>query len=498
MEKFMIDSLVEMVEKYDITAKDMIYRAYEYANRVHGNQRRKNGELYIHHPLEVAFILADVEADCDTICACLLHDVIEDGDGIKKEDLEREFNSTIATLTDGVTKMPIYLFSNKKEQNAANYRKLIMGVEVDPRIILIKLADRLHNMRTLLYLPRNKQIENAIETLELYVPLANYYGFQKMKNELEDLAFGYLNYDIYQLIQEQRQNIIENDFVLKDTARSIQDNLGKEGIENQVNYRFKRPYAIYQQLTSKSISPSELVHLQKEDLPLSKPGLEHIHDLRALKIVVSNLTDCYLSYEYLIRQYPLMEGKQKDCIKQPKTNGYQSLHATIYGSGGQTIQTQIRTKEMDQFASLGLASYWKRYKEFATTKMREDISLKCPFYQSLLELNHAFSRNEDFVKKTKEEVLSNMIYPRTLDGRTIELPLGSTPVDFALKADCNLIQDDIIAFVDGRPVPLNYPLSNKAIVEIVPTVKRYIMGSLSSYAVTTYAKRKIKNREFKR
>lgn len=492
MENIMIESLVEKVEKYDETAGDVIRNAYEYAYKVHGNQRRKNGELYIHHPLAVALILADLKADRDTICAGLLHDVMEDGDGIQKEDIEEKFNPTIAILTDGVTKMSLDLFSNKREQNNANYRKLIMGVVSDPRIILLKLADRLHNMRTLKYLSRNKQIENAIETLEFYVPLANYYGFHWMKSELEELAFQYLNYDLYCWIQAERCSMMAEDDQLKHMANAIHDDLIKENIDSQISYRFKRPYAIFQQLTGRAIQPSELVYLQKEDLLAPQFEVMQIHDLRALKILVSSLEDCYLTQQYLIHHFLLMDGKKKDCIKNPKTNGYRSLHTTIYGSDCKPVQTQIRTQQMDQFDSLGLASYWEIYGKEAYLKMREELSMKFPFYQSLLELNQAFSKNEEFVWHVKKELFSNMIYPQTPEGQTIELPLGATPVDFAFKTHCNVTQGSMVAFVDGKPVPLNYPLPNKAIVEIVPTLSQYVAESLSSYAVTTYAKRKIR------
>lgn len=490
MESLLVENLIKKVEEYDNSARDNIYKVFDYACKVHGNQRRKSGELYIIHPLQVALILAEQYADIDTVCAGLLHDVLEDGDGITPKDLEQEFNKMIAVLTNGVTKIPLRYFSTKQEQNNANFRKLIMGIAVDPRIILIKLADRLHNMRTLMYLPRNKQIENSIETLDFFVPLANYYGFQQMKNELEELSFQYLNNDIYQSIQEQRLLIMEQDDILRNISTMIHDDLNKNKINNKVDYRFKRPYAIYQQLTKKSISPTKLLELKKKDLPQIKES--QIHDIRSLKILVSQLQDCYSSQELLIRHYTVMTGKQKDCIKNPKTNGYQSLHTTIYGNERTPIQTQIRTYAMDEFDKLGLVSYWKEYGKEAYLKMHEDLVEKCSFYQTLEELNTTFSKNEDFVKHVKGEVLTNMIYPKTIEGETIELPLGATPVDFALKTNHNIVPNAIIALVNGKEVSLNTPLPNKAVVEIIPTLEQYVVGSLSSYAVTTYAKQRIK------
>lgn len=491
MENLLITELIEKVVGYDCSMQNKVYKAYDFACKVHGNQRRKSGELYINHPLQVALILAEQYADSDTICAGLLHDVLEDGDGITLEDLKQEFNEKVAILTDGVTKIPLKHFVNKQEQNNANFRKLIMGIAIDPRIILIKLADRLHNMRTLMYLSRSKQIENSIETLDFYVPLANYYGFQQMKNELEELAFRYLNDDIYQSIQEQRQMIMmEQKDILENISTMIHKKLDNNGINNEVGYRFKRPYAIYQQLTDKAISTSQLLHLKKEDI--SKIKETQIHDVRSLKILVSQLQECYASEEILINHFCVMEGKQKDCIVNPKTNGYRSLHTTIYDDVKNPIQTKIRTYDMDQFDTLGFVSYWKQYGSTAHIKMREDLVTKCQFYSTLVELNSTFSKNQDFVQHVKKEILTNMIYPKTMEGKVVELPIGATVLDFALKINYPFHSNSIIAFVNGKQVPLNAPLPKKAIVEIVPSHERQFVGSLYSCAITTYARQRIK------
>lgn len=493
----LLRQLLEIVGNYDSKSIQVIYKAYEYANQVHGNQRRKSGEYYIIHPLHVAMILAELQADQDSICAALLHDVIEDGE-ITKEDLLKEFNRNIACLVDGVTKMKRELFPDKKSQNAANVRKFLREVMRDPRIIMIKLADRLHNMRTLMYLPRNKQIENAIETLEIFVPLAERVELRQMKNELEDLALWYLNADIYRVIQEKRQDIVrENTLFLDEMTNFVQECLQQEKIDNQVSYRIKSVYAICQRLFNHAIKPSELPGLKVKDIYFPDRLERQIHDIRSLKILVSNLEECYVSNDVIKSQFFIIPGKEKDCIQHPKTNGYQSLHTTVYGEDGLPVQTQIRTFQMEEFALYGLASYWKTFGDQASGQMLEKIQSDFPFYKSLMELDHVLTSDEEFVHQAKEEVLSNMIYPHTKEGKVVELPFGATPVDFAFQAFSNIGEFGMLAVVNGKYVPLNYQLSSKDTVEIIPILNCRWMDSLASYAVTTCAKKKIRNREMR-
>lgn len=492
----LLNQLIEMVSSYDAGSISDIYRAYDYASRVHGNQRRKSGELYIVHPLNVAIILASLQADWEVICAALLHDVIEDGDCVTKSEIEREFNKDIAFLVDGVTKMKRELFADKSAQNYANVRKLLRGIMVDPRIIMIKISDRLHNMRTLMYLSRNKQIENSIETLEIFVPLAERVGLHQLKNELTDLSFQYLNYDVYHFIQEKREKIAASSFqLLEDTKDFVHDNLNRQYIENDVSYRIKSVYAIYEKLFNYSIRPSEMMNLKMEDIHFSDSLEKKIHDMRSLKILVSGLGNCYFSKEIIKEQFRVVSGKEKDCIQNPKTNGYQSLHTTIYGSDGLPIQTKIRTFEMEKFAINGLAEYWKKFGDQASLKMKEKLQEDYPFYQSLRKLDTILESDEEFVNRVKEEVLSNMIYPHTKDGKTIELPFGATPVDFAFQAFPDTEKQGILALVNGKYVPLNYQLNSKDVVEIIPIKGEWMVDSLSSYAATTGAKAKIRSKQ---
>lgn len=487
-----IENLTEIVSNYDKDAIPLIKKAYEFATNVHKDQKRKSGELYIIHPLYVANILACLHADPDTICAGLLHDVIEDGENLTKEDIEKEFNLTIATLTDGVTKMKLELFPNKEAQNNANTRKTIMSLKKDVRVILIKLADRLHNMLTLEHLPRDKQIQNARETLELYVPLADYLGIQQIKNILEELSLKYLNYDIYNLIAEKREiHIAKNLETLENTATEISKQLTNIGIKNTTNYRFKRTYAIYDQIAKqKKISPKALLNLRMQDiLPYINLSPNNIHDLNSLKILVTNLIDCYKSLELLQYQYETIPGKTKNCIINPKTNGYQSIHTTILDKYNEKLQTQIRTADMEKKALLGIASYWQTDYSNASTIMNEELINKFPFFNSLLELDSSLTNDYDFITQTRQEILSNLIYPHTKEGKIIELPEGATIIDFACKL--NKLNTEIIAIVNGKVVPTNYILKSKDNVEIIP-ISTHILSSNNCTPITIRAKKCMK------
>lgn len=497
METVTINQLLNQIKTYDEEAIPLIKKAYDFASEIHSTQKRKSGELYITHPLRVASILANANLDRDTICAALLHDVIEDGIKITKEQIELEFNSIIATIVDGVTKMDKNLFSTKEAQNNANTRKLIMGIKIDLRIILVKLADRLDNMRTIKHLPISKQIENALETLEIHVPLANRIGFHQVAKELADLSFQCLNYDLYQMIDEKRQQIMDkNPTILEDMSHIIHTSLNHEGIENEVSYRIKNVYSIYEKITGYKLKPSDIIELSQEDLLLSKITEQQIHDLRSLKILVSELEECYDSQEILEQEFSIVTGKQKDCIKHPKTNGYQSLHTTIYAQDGMPVQTKIRTLEMEQFSLLGLVALWSKNIKNAPFIAMQSLQMKFPFFQSLIELDNVLIDDKEFVETTKLEVFSNMVFPITSNGEVIELPYGATPVDFAYKTEPTVGYTSMIAKVNGKLVPLSYKLQSKDTVEIIPTTFQDTLDiNLSAYALTACAKRKIQKRE---
>lgn len=491
MTNITIEQVKDEVKKYNEEAIPKILRAYEYALEVHGTQTRKSGELYISHPIYVAYILTILKADTDTICAALLHDVIEDGENITKEDIEVCFGKTTATLVDGVTKMKLDLFPNKEAQNNANTRKVIMGMKTDVRIIIIKLVDRLHNMMTLKYLPRNKQIQNALETLEIFVPLAKHLGLHQIKNSLEELSFKYLNKDIYDLIDyEKNIHIQDKEYSLEQTKENITKKLKQLNIENNINCRFKRNYSIYKALSPTKV-PSDLLKITIDDIePYLKIDSSNIHDLQSLKIVVQNIEECYYSLELLQKEYDIIPGKVKDCISIPKTNGYQSIHTTIKNNFNEIIQTQIRTNDMDLKDSLGIASYWQTKPEEALFHMHQELTKTFPFFQSLLEIDKTFEKDNEFITQIKTEILTEMIYPKTKYGKIVELPNGSTIMDFA-SHQLDTLNNQIIALVNGKVVSLNHILKTKDIVDLIQ-ISNQQLPNKTYPAVTTKAKQKIK------
>lgn len=471
-----IEDLLQCVETYNPDELDIIRKAYEYAKDLHEGQYRQSGEPYIIHPLNVAYILAEMHADSDTICAGLLHDTIEDTK-ITKGDIIADFNVDVANLVDGVSKISKLNFSSKKEEQAANTRKLITGVKEDVRIIIIKLADRLHNMRTLQYKTEIKQKENAVETMEIFVPFAYTLGTYRIKSELEDLSFQYLRPETYKRISEQKMKIEEDSTECLNEILGIIDKiLNSEEIPHEIKVRTKNIYGIHKRLGVVS-------------------KLADIHDLLSLKIMVDTEENCYQTLRYVHKNYHPINDKFKDYICNPKTNMYQSLHTTVFGPSDRLVQTQIRTFDMDRVASFGITSYWDIEKGNARTIMQDRIREKYQFYNSLLEINSMFGDNQEFVEQVKCELFSDKVYVYTTKGDYIELPKGSTPIDFAYKIHTDIGNNMVYALVNDEAVPDDYVLKNKDRVRIITDVLAY--GSRperEQKAFTTYAKRKI--REF--
>ena len=468
------NDLKEIVKSYNPNSLDKIEMAYNYAKRLHQGTFRESGEEYIIHPLNVAYILAEMHADTDTICAGLLHDTLEDTNLIK-EDIEEFFGISVANLVDGVTKLSKMNFSSKKEQNFANTRKIITGIALDVRIIIIKLADRLHNMRTLEYKNNFKQRENALETLEIFVPLAYYIGAYRIKSELEDLSLKYLEPVIYSKIEEERVNI-EDKYknILNTMYLNIHNKLESENIHNKIKARTKNIYGIYKRL-------------------ISGHTINDIHDLLSLKIMVNNVLDCYKSLGIIHSIYKPINDKFKDYICNPKTNLYSSLHTTVFGEEGKLVQTQIRTFEMDKIASFGLTAYWNMYGDNARNIMQEELKEKFQFYQSLEEIDKVFNDNEDFVNKVKQELFSKKIYVYSTNGEVIELPIGSTIIDFAYKVYGDKGNNIVEVIVNDKIVPLDTVLQSKDRVHI--KVGENIISpnvELAEKARTTQAKENIK------
>ena len=478
MNNLTINDLLAKIAEYNNEEVEIIRKAYSYAEELHKGQKRQSGEDYITHPLNVAYILADMHADRDTVCAGLLHDTLEDT-SITKEDIASIFNKNIANLVDGVTKISKMNFSSKQDQNLANTRKIITSITEDVRIIIIKLADRLHNMRTLSFKSEFKQKENALETMEIFVPLAYYIGAYRIKSELEDLSLRYLKPDMYKKIEERKIKLEEtSDASLKEMLYKIQTLLNDNNIPNEIKVRTKNIYGIYKRLNEGH-------------------KLSDIHDLLALKIMVENIANCYYTLGMIHKEYHPINDKFKDYICNPKTNMYQSLHTTVFGPDDRLVQTQIRTFDMDKVASFGLTAYWDEQKGKARDVMQDDLKQKFQFFKSLTEINSMFGDNQQFVNQVKTELFADRVYVYTTKGDIIELPKGSTPIDFAYKIHTDIGNTMVGVFVNDEYVPIDYMLQNKDRVRIITDDLSY--GPREDWidkAQTSLAKRKIK--EFNR
>ena len=474
MSNITIDDLLRNLSEYNQEAISDVKKAYDYASYLHNGQVRQSGEPYISHPLNVAYILSEIHADCDTVCAGLLHDTLEDTN-IKKEDIAHDFNQNVANLVDGVTKLAKMNFSSKQDQNYANTRKIITGITDDVRIIIIKLADRLHNMRTLEFKSEFKQKENSLETMEIFVPLAYYIGAYRIKSELEDLSLKYLKPDVYKRIGEKKIRLEETSGdILKEMLYKIKTLLNDRNIPNEIKVRTKNIYGIYKRLSEGH-------------------KLSDIHDLLALKIMVDEIENCYIGLYLVHSKYKPINDKFKDYICNPKTNMYRSLHTTVFGPEDRLVQTQIRTFDMDKIASFGLTAYWDIEKGKARDVMQDDLKQKYQFFKSLIEINSIFGDNQQFVNQVKNELFANKIYVYTTKGDIIELPIGSTVIDYAYKLDTNIGNTMVGAFVNDEYVPVNYVLQNKDRVRIVTNELSY--GPEEKWldiAKTSLAKSKIK------
>lgn len=475
MKEVTLNDLIDILKVYNPEEVERVKRAYDYAAELHEGQYRQSGEPYINHPLNVAYILAELHADGNTVCAGLLHDTLEDTK-ITKEDIAHDFNQDIANMVDGVTKLAKMNFSSKQDQNYANTRKIITSITEDVRIIIIKLADRLHNMRTLQFKTEFKQKENALETIEIFVPLAYYIGAYRIKSELEDLSLRYLKPDMYKKIEEKKLRIEEDSSeCLLEMLGTIERLLTDKEIPNEIKIRTKNIYGIYKRL---------------ED----GHKISDIHDLFALKIMVDEIENCYRALGLIHFVYHPVNNKFKDYICNPKTNMYQSLHTTVFGLDDRLVQTQIRTFEMDKIASFGLTAYWDAEKGNARDVMQQDLKEKFQFFRSLTEINAMFGDNQEFVNQVKSELFSDKVYVYTTKGEIIELPKGSTLIDFAYKIHTDVGNTMVGGFVNDEYVPIDYVLHNKDRVRIV--TDNLSFGPRDNWeekAHTSYAKRKIRS-----
>ena len=436
-----LDDLIKKLEEYNPDAIPMVEKAYKYADFLHEGQYRQSGEPYIIHPLNVAYILSELYADSDTICAGLLHDTLEDTD-TSKEEISTLFNLEVAKLVEGVTNISNMPYSTKQEQKNANNRKIVTSIMDDVRIVIIKLADRLHNMRTLEYKSEEKQQEKSLETLNIYVPIAYYIGAYRIRNELEDICLSYLKPDEYKKIEDLRENLeTDSKDCLLQMYNKIKNMLVDKDIPNEIKIRIKNVYGIYRKI---------------------KDGqkIEDVHDLLILKVIVDSIDNCYRTLGTIHSEYNPINDKFKDYIYNPKTNMYRSLHTTVFAPDDRLVQMQIRTFDMDKVDSFGLTTYWNIKKGQARFDMQEDLRNKFQFFGSLKQIDTMFMDNEDFVNHLKGELFGDNIYVYTTKGNPIELPKGSTPIDFAYQLHEELGNTMIGARVNNEPVEVDYELKN--------------------------------------
>ncbi len=475
MNELTLDDLLEKIKDYSKEDIKKIKKAYNFADMYHAGQMRQSGEPYIIHPLNVCYTLAEMHADSDTLCAGLLHDVLEDTKATY-EEIENEFNPCVAKLVDGVTKISGMNFSSKSEMKYANTRKIINGLTQDVRIIIIKLADRLHNMRTLEFKRKEKQQEISIETMEIYVPLAYSIGAYRLKCELEDLSLMYLkNYEYNTILEKKKKIENSNRNNLLEMLNKINRLLNDKNIPNEIKIKTKNIYGIYRQRCA-------------------GVNINDIHDLMALRVIVDEIDNCYQTLGVIHSQYKPFNVKFKDYIYNPKSNLYRSLHTTVFGDDDRLVQARIRTRDMDQIASYGLTAYWYLNQDGARDKMQEDLRNKWQDFNSLLELNSSFGDNEEFVSQVKKEVFSDKVYVYTPKGEIIKLPKGSTVIDFAYKIHTDIGNSMTSAIVNDRSVGTDYVLQNGDIVKVITSVLATPKSDWEQKAQTSYAKRKI--REF--
>jgi GTP pyrophosphokinase len=472
--------LVERVLRYDPKADEtLLNRAYVYAMRAHGHQKRASGDPYFSHPLEVAAILTDLKLDDATIATALLHDVIEDTEATRAE-IDQLFGPEIGVLVDGLTKIKRLDLVSKKAEQAENFRKLLVAISTDIRVLLVKLADRLHNMRTLEHMSPESRRRNSEETLEIYAPLAGRMGMQAMREELEELAFRWLNPEAYRTVRERLDSLTEhNQGLVEEIRRNLVEKLAEESFDAEVAGREKKPYSIWRKMQNRQIS------------------LEQLSDLYGFRVICSSIEDCYRVLGLVHTTWRAVPGRFKDYISTPKQNGYRSIHTTIVGPRHQRVELQLRTEPMHVTAEYGVAAH-TFYKEAGLGNGKAgtpDVSREMGPYiwlRRLVETLLEGDNSEEFLEHTKLELFHDQVFCFTPKGRLIALPQGATPIDFAYAVHTDVGNSCVGASINGRQMPLSTALRNGDEVHILTSSSRTPPAAWERIAVTGKARSAIR------
>ncbi len=467
-----LEDIVERVQGYHPDADvDMLRRAYIFSAKAHQGQTRLSGESYLVHPIEVAAVLAGLKLDAATVAAGLLHDTIEDT-SVTLPEIRSLFGEEVAMLVDGMTKLSRMELQSREQREADNFRKMIVAMAKDIRVILIKLADRLHNMRTLKSLPPEKQKRIAQETLDIYAPLANRLGISKIKTELEDLSFMYVNPEAYhELTQKVMQRRIERESYINELIEIMKRQLAEHGYKGEVKGRPKHFYSIWQKMQKQGI------------------GFEDVYDLIAIRIITDTKVNCYAILGLIHSLWTPVPGRFKDFIGVPKSNLYQSLHTTVIGPKGERVEFQIRTEEMHRLAEEGIAAHW-RYKEKSAISPREEQQFA--WLRQLLEWQRDLPDAKEFMETVKGDLFPDVVYVFTPRGDVKELPQGSTPIDFAYSVHTDIGHQCVGAKVNGKIVPLKHVLRNGDKIEVVTQTGHTPSRDWLKFVKTSKARTRIK------